>query len=294
MSGYEIRGIAGHRGIRPSGPLAACLAAIGVLLVQQSAIRWWLDIPGLGAFEDVNDGVIATTLPVVLGALLLATALAGHLAVSAEDRDTGTLGDASQQALLVIALVCVTVLPLLAGRPLIGAPHTASLPLLVLAAETAVGTGFGMAYATLRIPAFKAILAACLIASLLSLLGRGILSHLVFSDLTVMGAPVGLDEVERDVERLHAWTPRVHGLAIALAVVMSVPFFPRSRGKALTLGAVAAAPLILTALTLLLGVVGSGTDAANAYGSGWWLYCAAGAAGGYLIALPLVHTLRRQ
>lgn len=294
MSGYELRSTPRRGRIHPGGPLAACLAAIGVLLAQQAAIRWWLDIPGLGAFEDVNDGVIATTLPVVLGALLLATALAGYLAVSGEDRDAGTPGDASQQALLVIALVCVTILPLLAGRPLFGAPHSASLLLLVLAAEIAVGAGFGMAYATLRAPAFKVILAACLIASLLSLLGRGILSHLVFSDLTVVGAPVGLDEVERDVEQLHAWTPRVHGLAIALAVVMSVPFFPRSRSKALAVAAVAAAPVILTALTLLLGVVGSGPDAANAYGSGWWLYCAAGAAGGYLIALPLVRTLRRQ
>ncbi|MEO3826916.1 hypothetical protein [Actinomadura sp. B10D3] len=294
MSGYEIRGIAGHRGIRPSGPPAACLAAVGVLLVQQSAIRWWLDIPGLGLFEDTNDGVIATTLPVVLGALLVATAVAGHLAVSAEDRDTGTLGDASQQALLVIALVCVTVLPLLAGRPLFGAPHSASLPLLVLAAEIAVGTGFGVAYATLRVPAFKAILAACLIASLVSLLGRGILTQLLFSDAPVMAVPAEFDGVELKVEELRAWTPRVHALAIALAVVMSVPFLSRVRDRTKALVAVAAAPLVFTALTLLLGVVGSGTAAANAYGTSWWLYCPAGAAVGYVVALPLTRLLKRH
>ncbi|TDD79610.1 hypothetical protein E1293_22965 [Actinomadura darangshiensis] len=285
MTGYGLRTTAAGRS-RPSGMLPSCLVALGFLALQMAGIRWGLGIPGLGEIRAVNDGVIAATAPLALEAILLSAALSAWIATKTDDRLTGVLTDASQQALVASLLFCLTMLPLLSGRSLIGAPRSANLLLLVVAAELAVAAGCYAGYVTLRRPEANALLVCATVSALLSLLGRTILSRALFSDMAVTSSYIGLDDAGHKVGELLTWTPRVQAIAIALATIATAATCLPDRRRPLWLAAAAAAPIALTAITLPLALLGAGTAAAADYKAAFWLHSLGGALTGYLLALP--------
>jgi hypothetical protein len=211
--------------------------------------------------------------------------------VSSDDRRDGVLTDASQRAVAVTVLICVVLLPLLAGRSLLGVPRSANLLLLVLAAEIAVGAGVGIGYAAVRRSALAPLIVVGVLALLFSMVARTILTQALLSDVTVTASQIGLADAARAAAELRDWTPRAHGIATALAVVATVPFLPARGARALVAAAVA--PLVVTAAVLPLALFSAGGAATEPYGAGFWLWTLAGAATGYALALLLVIVLKR-
>ncbi|GLZ08924.1 hypothetical protein Acsp03_63900 [Actinomadura sp. NBRC 104412] len=278
----------------PGGPLPGCLAALALLFSAQAGIRWGLGIPGLGGIRTVNDEVIAATAPLLLQAVLLATAVGAYLAVSADDRRDGVVTETSQRAVVATVLVCVVLLPLLAGRPMLGVPRSTGLLLPVLAAEVAVGAGVALGYAAVRRSVLVPPMVAAALALLFALSARTVLAQALLSDAAVTSSQIGLAGAARAAADLRTWTPRAHAVAAMAAVAATIAFLPSMANRPSAWAAAACGPPLLAAVALPSVLFGGGFDRVVPDGAGLVLWTLGGAAAGCVLALPLAHVLNRR
>lgn len=217
-----------------------------ILLFAEVMMRSLLDT-GLGPVQEINDSVLATNLPIMLGIVVVAAA-AGALVASRED--------AGLRPALASGGTAAVLTPMLLALELISGPHTANTALVLVLAEVAVAAGTALALAATYRPLASAAAIAATVAALGALTTRAVL-NLRLTPGSIYDEHGRITAQALDAARLlHTWVPVAAG---AMALAGSAPVLFRVKRLTLpTTAAVSTAPLLplLAGWLLVLPITG--------------------------------------